>query len=165
MPEVRPGRPQLCGGQADGRGRAAGERGPLPGPGRCEVGARPVRQAARPARQGRPQVGAAGADGASDQLCGPDAAIGDPGASPWLFPGGQPGQPISAYQLAGRLRQLGIRSGQSRSAALFQLATDLPAVILARLLGIHITVAAAWQRAAAGDWAGYAGDISHCLEH
>ena len=75
------------------------------------------------------------------------AAIGDQGTSPWLFPGGQPGQPISAYQLAERLRQLGIRPGQSRSAALFQLATDLPAAVLARMLGIHITVAVAWQRA------------------
>jgi hypothetical protein len=93
------------------------------------------------------------------------AAIGHPGTSPWLFPGGQPGQPISAYQLAERLRQLGIRSGQSRSAALFQLATDLPAAILARLLGIHISVAVAWQRAAAGDWAAYAADIGHRLEH
>ena len=93
------------------------------------------------------------------------AAIGDAGTSPWLFPGGQPGQPISAYQLAGRLRQLDIRSGQSRSAALFQLATDLPAAIPARLLGIHISVAVARQRAAAGDWAAYAADISHRLEH
>jgi uncharacterized protein YidB (DUF937 family) len=88
------------------------------------------------------------------------AAIGDQGTSPWLLPGGQPGQPISAFQLTERLRQLGIRSGQSRSAALFQLATDLPAAVLARLLGIHITVAVAWQRASAGDWAAYAAEVS-----
>ena len=88
------------------------------------------------------------------------AAIGDQGTSPWLFPGGQPGRPISAFQLAERLRQIGIRSGQSRSAALFQLATNLPAAVLARMLGIHITVAVAWQRAAAGDWAAYAAEIS-----
>jgi hypothetical protein len=88
------------------------------------------------------------------------AAIGGQEISPWLFPGGQPGRPISAYQLAGRLRQLGVRSGQSRSAALFQLATDLPAALLARLLGIHISVAVAWQRASAGDWMAYAADIS-----
>ena len=88
------------------------------------------------------------------------AAIGDQGTSPWLFPGGQPGRPISAYQLAERLRQIGIRSGQSRSTALFQLATDLPAAILARMLGIHITVAVAWQRASAGDWAAYAAEVS-----
>ncbi len=62
-----------------------------------------------------------------------------------------------------RLRQLGIHSGQARSAALFQLATDLPAAVLARMLGIrisHISVAVAWQRAAAGDWAAYAAEIS-----
>lgn len=41
-------------------------------------------------------------------------------------------------------------------AALFQLATDLPAAVLARMLGIHITVAVAWQRASAGDRAAYA---------
>jgi hypothetical protein len=28
-----------------------------------------------------------------------------------------------------------------------------PAAILARMLGIHINVATAWQRASAGDWA------------
>jgi len=93
------------------------------------------------------------------------AAIGGPDASPWLFPGGQPGRPISASRMAERLRQLGIHSGKARSAALFQLATDLPAAILARLLGIHISVAVAWQRAAAGDWASYAAEVSRRLEH
>jgi hypothetical protein len=88
------------------------------------------------------------------------AAIGGQETSPWLFPGGQPGRPISAYQLAERLRQLGVYSGQSRSAALFQLATDLPAALLARMLGIHISVAVAWQRASAGDWMAYAADVS-----
>jgi hypothetical protein len=88
------------------------------------------------------------------------AAIGDPGTTHWLFPGGQPGRPISAFRMAERLRQLGIYTGPARSAALFQLATDLPAAVLARLLGIHITVAVAWQRASAGDWAAYAAKIS-----
>ena len=88
------------------------------------------------------------------------AAIGDQHTSPWLFPGGLPGRPISAYRLAERLRQLGIRSGQARSAALFQLSTDLPAAVLARMLGIHITVAVSWQRASAGDWTSYAAEVS-----
>ena len=82
------------------------------------------------------------------------------GTSRWLFPGGQPGRPISSYQLGERLRQLGLRPGQSRSTALFQLATDLPAALLARMLGIHINVAVAWQRASAGDWTSYAAEIS-----
>jgi hypothetical protein len=93
------------------------------------------------------------------------AAIGDDGASPWLFPGGQPGRPISAYQLAERLRQLGLHPGQARSTALFQLATDLPAAVLARMLGIHISVAVAWQRASNGDWASYAAEISRRSQH
>lgn len=59
-----------------------------------------------------------------------------------------------------RLRKLGIRLAEARSTALFQLATELPAAVLARTLGIDITVAVKWQRAAAGDWATYAAEIS-----
>jgi hypothetical protein len=88
------------------------------------------------------------------------AAIGDRGTSAWLFPGGQPGRPISAFQLTERLRQLGIRSGQARSTALLPLTTELPAALLARMLGIHISVAVAWQRASAGDWTTYAAEVS-----
>lgn len=88
------------------------------------------------------------------------AAIGDRGTSPWLFPGGQPGRPVSAFQLGERLRQLGLHPGQARSTALFQLATDLPAALLARMLGIHISVAVAWQRASSGDWTSYAAEVS-----
>lgn len=87
-------------------------------------------------------------------------ALGDQGTSSWLFPGGQPGRPLSAYQLGERLRQLGLHPGQARSTALFQLATELPAALLARMLGIHIAVAVAWQRASSGDWTGYAANYS-----
>ena len=88
------------------------------------------------------------------------AAIGDPATSPWLFPGGQPGRPISPDALTQRLRRLGLQPAKDRSSALFQLATDLPAAILARMLGIHITVAVAWQSASSGDWTDYAAEIS-----
>jgi hypothetical protein len=88
------------------------------------------------------------------------ATTGDQGTSPWLLPGGRPGQPISPYRVSERLRQIGIRPGPARSTALFQLATELPAALLARMLGIHIDVAVAWQHASAGDWMNYAADIS-----
>jgi hypothetical protein len=87
-------------------------------------------------------------------------ALGDQGTSRWLFPGGQPGRPVSAEQLGERLRQLELHPGQSQATALFQLATDLPTAVLARLLGIHIAVAVAWQRACSGDWAAYAAQVS-----
>lgn len=88
------------------------------------------------------------------------AALGDQGTSRWLFPGGRPDRPISAEHLGERLRQLGLRPGQDRSTALFGLTTELPAAMLARLLGIHISVAVAWQRASSGDWTNYAADYS-----
>jgi hypothetical protein len=93
------------------------------------------------------------------------AVIGDWGSSPWLLPGGRPGQPISSYRLAERLHQIGIHPGPARSTALFQLATELPAAILARMLGIHIKVAVQWQQLSAGDWTSYAADISRRLKH
>ena len=93
------------------------------------------------------------------------AVIGDRGSSPWLLPGGRPGQPISSYRLAERLHQIGIHPGPARSTALFQLATELPAAILARMLGIHIKVAVQWQQLSAGDWTSYAADISRRLKH
>jgi hypothetical protein len=88
------------------------------------------------------------------------ATIGALAPSPWLFPGGQPGRPISTAQLTVRLNNLGIRPGQARSTALLQLATEIPAAILARTLGIHTDVAVAWQRLSAGDWTAYAAEVS-----
>ncbi|MGH2835870.1 MAG: hypothetical protein ACRDKD_06625 [Solirubrobacteraceae bacterium] len=80
--------------------------------------------------------------------------------SPWLFPGGRPGRPISAEHLRQRLKALGIPPRQTRSTALFQLATELPAALLARLLGIDIASAIAWQRASSGDWMTYAANVT-----
>ena len=87
------------------------------------------------------------------------ATIGAAGPSPWLFPGGQPGRPISSARLTLRLEALGIRPRQARSTALFQLAAEIPAAILARTLGVSTDVAVIWQRLSAGDWAAYAADV------
>jgi hypothetical protein len=88
------------------------------------------------------------------------ATTGAADPSPWLLPGGQPGRPVSSGHLGQRLKDLGIHPGQARSTALFQLASELPAALLARMLGIHIDVAVTWQRISAGDWMAYAADVS-----
>ncbi len=88
------------------------------------------------------------------------AAIGRPGTTPWLFPGGRPGQPIGDDRLGTRLKNIGLHPGQARSTALFTLAAEIPAAMLARMLGIHVQVAVQWQRASAGDWMTYAADVS-----
>jgi hypothetical protein len=43
---------------------------------------------------------------------------------------------------------------------MLELASTVPAAVLANLLGIHTTTAADWARAAGGDWSHYAAEIA-----
>lgn len=88
------------------------------------------------------------------------ATIGRPCTVPWLFPGGRPGHPLNGRRLGDRLKNIGLHPRQARATALFTLASQLPAAILARMLGIHIHAAVQWQKAASGDWMTYAADLS-----
>jgi hypothetical protein len=80
-----------------------------------------------------------------------------PAASPaWLFSGNRPG----AHRYPGRLstglnQKLGIFIRPGRGAALADLAADLPAPVLADLLGLSITTATRWAALAARDNAAY----------
>ncbi|MFI5067375.1 MAG: hypothetical protein ACHP9Z_25800 [Streptosporangiales bacterium] len=85
--------------------------------------------------------------------------------SSWLFPGRQPGSALTEDALAQRLHALGISPRQSRNTALFTLAADVPAAILAKTLGIHVKAAIQWQKISGGDWAAYAADVGSRLEH
>ncbi|MFC9585385.1 hypothetical protein ACFVJ8_21490 [Streptomyces yangpuensis] len=78
----------------------------------------------------------------------------------WLFPGRSAGQPIHETMLRRRLNAIGVKSGQGRSTALFALAQQAPAGLLSKMLGVHISVAVAWQRASGGDWMGYAAEVA-----
>jgi hypothetical protein len=62
--------------------------------------------------------------------------------------------------LAQRLHAIGISPRQGRSTALFTLAAEVPAAILAKTLGIHVQAAIQWQKISAGDWTAYAADVS-----
>ena len=66
----------------------------------------------------------------------PYVGVGSPATTRWLFPGLQPGRPLTAARLGDRLRKLGIRAQPGRRAALTHLAAQLPAAVLADLLGI-----------------------------
>jgi len=83
-------------------------------------------------------------------------SLGSPPVCPWLFPGHLPGRPITPARLGERLGRLGIHAQPGRRAALLQLAADVPAAVLADLLGIAVTTAADWAHAAGGDWSRYA---------
>jgi hypothetical protein len=75
--------------------------------------------------------------------------------TPWLFPGRSPGRHVSPNRLSHKLMRHGIHARAARNAALLTLAADLPAPVLADLLGLHVTTAARWARYVQRDWAAY----------
>lgn len=89
-------------------------------------------------------------------LASTGAALGDD----WLFPGALVGSPMSNERMQRRLGPLGISGRSGRGSALMRLAREIPAPILADLLGIHENTAAGWTRAAGGQWARYAAEAS-----
>jgi hypothetical protein len=91
--------------------------------------------------------------------------IGSPTDTRWLFPGGMPGQPITAPRLAERLRALGIPTQAARRATLIDLASQLPAAVLADLLNLSPITAVRWTREAGGDWTRYAADLARTRNH
>jgi len=90
---------------------------------------------------------------------------GSPVTSPWLFPGGIPGQPITAARLGQRLRAIGIRALPGRRAALIDLAAQLPAAVLADTLHLSPGTAVRWMHQAGADWNRYAADIARARDH
>ena len=93
------------------------------------------------------------------------AGTGSPRESPWLFPGGLPGQPVTASRLGQRLNILGIYAMAGRRATLTDLAAQMPAAVLADLLHLAPTTAVRWMHQAGGDWSGYAAEIARTRNH
>ena len=74
----------------------------------------------------------------------------------WLFPGARSGSHYYAGRLSTALnKKLSIFVRPARGAALSALAADLPAPVLAGLLGLSITTATRWGALAARDNAEY----------
>lgn len=62
----------------------------------------------------------------------------DGGQEPkWLFHGTYPGQPIAPHTLGRRLKAIGVPPQLARHASLMHIASELPAVVISRLLGFH----------------------------
>ena len=76
--------------------------------------------------------------------------------SRWLFHGGRNGHHLSESYMRERLTRLGIKALPARTAANHQLASRLPAAILADLLGFADQTTERWTRLAASDWTRYA---------
>jgi hypothetical protein len=76
-------------------------------------------------------------------------------AGPWLFPGQTGLRPLTPDGIVTHLNQHGIHLRAGRTAALIDLAGQLPPAVLASLLGIAPSTADRWSRRIASDWATY----------
>lgn len=76
-----------------------------------------------------------------------------PNTPSWLFPGRVHGQPIDGHSLTNPLNRHGISARPAHNGVLAALAADLPAAILADLLGLHVNTAVRWVVYARRDWA------------
>ena len=76
----------------------------------------------------------------------------------WLFPGRQAGRHQHPDYLRVRLGSLGIDCGVQRLATLFQLASEVPASVLADMLHLSPSTAAKWVGWAGGNWTNYVAD-------
>lgn len=75
----------------------------------------------------------------------------------WLFPGAKHGSALHPATMSRRINKLlDTPTGAVRASALVALAADVPAPILAELLGYCNDTAGHWRREASGDWARYA---------
>ncbi|MET7621959.1 hypothetical protein [Streptomyces sp. NPDC005408] len=67
---------------------------------------------------------------------------------------------MSSSQLMRKLTALGIRARPARNTTLIELSAELPAVVLSRLLGLHINRAEKWTKEAGSARAAYAAELS-----
>ncbi|PFG49204.1 hypothetical protein ATK36_4343 [Amycolatopsis sulphurea] len=79
----------------------------------------------------------------------------NPPAQCLLFPGRPASHPISTEPFRKRLALHGIQARPARNAALTEFAADLPAPVLAELLGLHIGTAVTWTKTLQRDWSAY----------
>jgi hypothetical protein len=75
--------------------------------------------------------------------------------SAWLFPSQSGPRPITAKTIVNHLNKHGVHVRAGRTAALIDLAGQLPSAVLASLLGLAPVTADRWSRRIASDWAAY----------
>ena len=80
------------------------------------------------------------------------------GPDPWLFPGRHPGRPADPHSVRRWVLACGVAPMQPhRASALIDLAGQLPAPVVAELLGIAVGTAVKWSTLAGRPWGQYLG--------
>jgi hypothetical protein len=86
----------------------------------------------------------------------PNLRTGSSSGSPWLFPGYRAGQHVHPNTLMERLRDIGINLRGARNASLRALVKEVPAPLVAEMLGYSYQVTQKHATAAAEPWSRYA---------
>lgn len=81
--------------------------------------------------------------------------------TPWLFPSNRPGRHIDPQAIMQRLRALGIKLQGSRNTALQELVAEIPAPLVAEMLGYSDQVTQRHAAEAGNTWARYVTPRSH----
>lgn len=76
-------------------------------------------------------------------------------ASEWAFPGRHRGKHLEPLGITTRLRRIGVQTASAQATAMLQLARDIPAPVVADLLGFSVERAETWSKATARDWISY----------
>ena len=76
---------------------------------------------------------------------------GTPRDDTWIFPGYRHDDHMLPASLATKLRAIGVSPRQAHQAAAASLITQVPPAVIARLLGVSLTTAAAWYALAGGN--------------
>ena len=76
-------------------------------------------------------------------------------SAPLLFPGFSDARPLHSGTFGARLLRYGLTPHAGRNTAMMTLAADLPASVLADLLGIHEVTATRWAHRTKRDWHTY----------
>lgn len=88
------------------------------------------------------------------------AATTGPDDHTWLYPARRLGQPLAPRDLLPRLRVLGVSPTLSRNTALMDMASEMPAAVITRLLGISLDRATRWTQDAGNTRPGYAAELA-----
>lgn len=73
----------------------------------------------------------------------------------WLFPGRNPGAPMTAPAVSRRLHRYGLRIADARATSLLELARHMHPRVISDMLGLSTTAASRWWRLASSGWATY----------
>jgi hypothetical protein len=82
----------------------------------------------------------------------PDEAV-------WLYPGTCLGRSITRSDMTTRLLELGISPALGRNTALMEMAAEMPAAVITRMLGISLDRATRWTQDAGNTLSGYAAQL------